>query len=536
MRYGVIFGLLAASALVPARATDDRAATTIPRAASGPNVIVFMADDLDTRSLDDLLAAGLMPNLAARIIERGVTFTRSYVSMPYCCPSRATYFKGQYPHNTGIVNNKLLMPDGKLQWALAGFDDSVTLATRLRALGYTTAHVGKYLNGYGSDAALAQQYPAFDPRYVPPGWSHWRALIDFTTYCVYNYRINIDGVPTTYLRPPGQTEDSETYQTHVLADMAEAFVLEHVGDAAPFYLEVMPLAPHAENCDDAYGGQPPDADSFESRIRPAPEDGDVPVPVFSPAPSYNEDLADKPNWAAGISPLTPEDDANLAEQYRQRLRSMLAVDRLIGRVTAALGARIDETTLIFTSDNGWYNGEHRLGGKGYPYLESTRVPLYIALPGGSARATRGNLVLNNDLAPTILDIVRRGYPEKPFDGRSLVPLLLDPAPPGWVDRSQVLIEYSRSEAHPGHDTRPTFSALRGENWMYVESYDGLYYLPEPPELIGLELYDIVRDPAEMNSLMHFPEDARLPKLGALLDSLKGCSRNACRQLENRMIR
>jgi hypothetical protein len=68
------------------------------------------------------------------------------------------------------------------------FDDSVTIATRLRSLGYTTGHVGKYLNGYGSDPTLVSIAPAFDPHYVPPGWSHWRALVDHTTYCVYNYR------------------------------------------------------------------------------------------------------------------------------------------------------------------------------------------------------------------------------------------------------------------------------------------------------------------------------------------------------------
>ena len=71
--------------------------------------------------------------------------------------------------------------------------------------------------------------------------------------------------------------------------------------------------------------------------------------------------------------------------------------------------------------------------------------------------------------------------------------------------------------------------------MYVESYDGLYY-QGPPELIGLEFYDIVNDPAEMNSLMHFPQDARHPRFGRWLDSMKGCSRDRCKRLENRIMR
>ena len=499
---------------------------------AAPNIVVVMVDDLDVRSLDDLLSAGLMPNLSQHVIDRGVKFSESYVTTPVCCPSRATFLSGQYSHNNGIVSNKVVLPGAGLQWAAGAFDDAVTLATRLQQTGYTTGHVGKYLNGYGSDAALGTVSPAFDPHYVPPGWSYWRGLVDFSTYCTYNYTINGDGVLTQYLRPPEQTDSSTLYQTNVLADLAESFIVDHRDDAAPFYLEVMPLAPHAEQCEDAYGGPSPGQDSFEIRIRPAPEDATTVVPSFVPRLAYDEDVSDKPSWLSTTPMLTATDLDNIGQQYQQRLRAMLSVDRMLGRIVAALGPRIDNTVLIFTSDNGWLYGEHRRSGKIYAYSEASRVPLYIAMPGAVAPTLRSSLVLNNDLAPTIMDMAAPGYSEPQFDGRSLAPLILEPQPPGWTERSQFLIEYSRSVSDPSQGTHPTYRALRSRTRMYVESYDGVYWSTRAPKLIGLELYDLVSDPSEMNSLLHYPEDPVDSESAARLDELVGCAGSACRQYED----
>jgi arylsulfatase A-like enzyme len=494
-----------------------------------PNIVVLMLDDLDTRSLDDLLNAGLMPNLQSQVIDRGIAFDEAYVSTPLCCPSRATFFKGQYPHNTGIVTNKLLVPGAGLQMAVSRFDDSVTIATRLQSLGYTTGHVGKYLNGYGSDANLADIAPAFDPHYVPPGWSHWRALVDDSTYCMYNYRINADGSLSRYQRPPGQTEDSATYQTNVLAGFAESFVLEHRDDVAPFYLEVMPVAPHAETCDDAYGGPAPHQDTFDVRIRPDPVDKNVPLPEFVPGPAYDEDLADKPSWISATPSLTAEDLASIGEQYQHRLRAMLSVDRMLGRIVAALGPRLDDTVIVVVSDNGWFYGEHRASGKIYAYTESARVPLYIVAPDVQP-GRQSRFALNNDLAPTLLDLASPGYGDAVFDGRSLVPIMRGEEPPAWAERAQFLIEYSRSDSSAYK--HPTYRALRSKAQLYIESYGGVYFSPTPPPLIGLELYDLAADPKEMTSLLHYPENGRDPVLAPRLDLLSGCAGASCRQYEN----
>src|SRR4029077_16124017 len=125
------------------------------------------------------------------------------------------------------------------------------------------------------------------------------------------------------------------------------------------------------------------------------------------------------SWLSGCAALTPDDFNNLVVQYRQRMQAMLSVDDLVRRIVAALGPDLDHTMLVFTSDNGWLYGEHRASGKIYAYEESSGVPLYVALPPTNAAQSSAALVLNNDLAPTLLDLASPGYSDSRFDGRSL---------------------------------------------------------------------------------------------------------------------
>ena len=500
---------------------------------TGPNFVVVMVDDLDSRSLNDLLGAGLMPNLQAYFIDRGVTFTENYATDPFCCPSRATFFAGQYAHNHGIVNNNLVYSGVGQQRAVGQFNDTNTLPTKLQALGYTTAYFGKYLNGYGIDPSLVWLSPAFDPAYVPPGWTSWNALVDLTTYCVYNFTISHNGNTQRYLRPVGQTEDSATYQTNVLADLAEAYVSDHKDDAAPFFLNMMTLTPHGERCNDAYDGNPPPGggeDGFGLRIRPAPEDKNTSVPAFVPTPAYDEDLADKPDWLDSVPPLTATDLEDVAEQYTFRLRAMLSVDRMLGRIVNALGDHLDDTVLVFTSDNGWLYGEHRRSGKIYAYRESSLVPFYVAGPGVTP-GVRPNLVVNNDILPTLLDMASPGYVDASADGRSIVPILREAQPPGWTERKRVLIEFGRTVDDAGHALWPTYFALQTPTQSYIESYEATWYTPSP-SLDGVELYDRIADPHQMNSLLHYPENSPDPTLGPLLNQLKTCAGETCRQFED----
>src|SRR5688572_28974363 len=134
------------------------ATAAVALAQSQPNIVFLMMDDLDAAAWTDALKNGYLPNIRKEVIATGTTFDETFVSLSWCCPSRATALTGQFPHNHGVIRN-----DGQ-QGGFAHFNDTSTLAVWLRDAGYRTGLVGKYLNGY------------LDPTYVPPGWESWKAL------------------------------------------------------------------------------------------------------------------------------------------------------------------------------------------------------------------------------------------------------------------------------------------------------------------------------------------------------------------------
>jgi arylsulfatase A-like enzyme len=142
-----VVGIAAATAWMLMASGSGRGArvgvAAVPSAAARPNVVVVMADDLDSRSYGRLLRLGLLPSVETALVERGVTFRNSFVTNPLCCPSRATFLTGQYSHNNRVLSNA--PPNG----GVLRLDDRSTLATWLRAAGYRTSMVGKYLNYYG---------------------------------------------------------------------------------------------------------------------------------------------------------------------------------------------------------------------------------------------------------------------------------------------------------------------------------------------------------------------------------------------------
>lgn len=228
-----------------------------------------MADDLDVHTVEALLAMGFLPNLQTYVVGRGVRFAQSFVSNSLCCPSRSTYLSGRYSHNHGVLRTNA--PNGSVTAFTDPnpFDpfplgDRSTVATWLRAAGYRTAHVGKYLNGYGSFAMAAATSP-LNPHYVPPGWNRWEALIDPSTYDVYGYwmsmyddLIHVDrrgrlrppcpAPGASVDRPPHCEPGKNYYQTTFLAERAASVILEAkiFFPTQPLFLTVTPLAPHVE--------------------------------------------------------------------------------------------------------------------------------------------------------------------------------------------------------------------------------------------------------------------------------------------------
>jgi arylsulfatase A-like enzyme len=507
-----------------------------PAGAAAPrlNVVVIMADDLDVHALDTMVALGRMPAFKANFLDSGIRFTQSFVTNALCCPSRATFLTGQYSHNHGALSNT--RPNG----GVTRLRDESTLATWLDEAGYRTGYIGKYLNGYGLNWVNVPDspLPQHDPRYRPPGWDDWQGLVDPTTYRVYNYVISDNGTLVRYGRR------RQDYQTDVLAERAASFITRTPG---PFFLAVNPLAPHIEvEGVQTYRWR----NSWQWAIRPAPRHEDSVTVGLLPAlkPSFNEpDLSDKPVWRPQLdaedlagAPGTPR--GGLLAQYRSRLASLRAVDDLIQRVFRALRitGRLANTVVIFTSDNGYLYGEHRLSGKLAAYEESIRVPLYVHVPWSAQPRTVDRLVTNADLAPTIAELAG-AVPALPVDGRSFAPLLHGETPADW--RRRFLVEHWWNDSV--YDM-PTFAAVRTgpedgptADTLYVEYYDQNYGqavddVPDP--VMFRELYDLQADPFQLDSLhREAARTAQMETLSHLLAGLRTCGsasgQTACREVE-----
>jgi arylsulfatase A-like enzyme len=230
---------------------------------------------------------------------------------------------------------------------------------------------------------------------------------------------------------------------------------------------------------------------------------------FPRVPSLNEaDVSDKPRTLQE-TPLTDEHISCFEEMFHARLESMLAVDDMIGSIVTALDQNNeDNTILIFTSDNGYLLGEHRLHGKQYVYEESIRLPLYVRIPGVSQN-TIDKLVINNDLAPTLLEYAK-AKPSAGFkiDGRSLVPLIQDPTIQ-W--RNGFLIEDN------------LYNAIRTEDYVYAVRHTG-----------DKEVYDLISDPYQLENLAGRSSwESKIDALDEWRIALAECSGEDCKILEDR---
>jgi arylsulfatase A-like enzyme len=484
------------------------------------NVILVLTDDL---ALEDVNEQALenMPNLRS-LMEEGTTFDNAFVTNSLCCPSRASILRGQYTHNHQILSND--PPRGGFQkFRFLGHEDS-TMATWVKEQGYRTAFFGKYLNGYKET-------------HTPPGWDEWYAL----TGNYLSHTFNENGHLVNY-------EPESYYDTDVISDKASDYITRTAGADPPFFTADRPFlmwigtkAPH----------QP---------AIPAPRDEKVYPAVSLPhPPSFDEkDVSDKPTWVSDNPSLSLEQKKYMEELHRKRLQSMLAVDDMIGDLVGALhdSGELDNTYIVFTSDNGFHLGQHRLGaGKWTPYEEDIRVPLIVRGPGVPEGETLHHMVLNNDLAPTFADLAGAETPSF-VDGRSIEPLLTDEPTPleDWRKRFVIESVAERSRVpHPPFITestvvplltgdplpsnwrrtsaasaqlseewgRPWLKALRTKNYLYVDYKTGEH-----------ELYDLREDPYELHNEYATAPPELTQRLEAQLDALRQCSAAECRAAED----
>jgi len=437
-----------------------------------PNIVFILADDLDLRT------TAMMPRLPALIGQHGRTFDRAYVTQSLCAPSRASILTGQFPHNHRVLDNA--GPDGGFGAFRRGPEAS-TIATWLRAAGYRTALVGKYMNGYPTAAT---------PDYIAPGWDEWRAQeTDLTADRYINYFLNENGTVNQF----GTRE--EEYETDVLTNRAVTFIERSVQDHKPFFLYLAPDAPHLPAI-------------------PAPRHATMMNGTEAPrVPSFNEgDVSDKPAFVRNATLMTPAEIRKLDRTETARLRTMLAVEDMLSDVLTVLAANqvLDETYVFFMSDNGLMLGEHRLvTTKDVAYEEAIRVPL-IAMGPGIAAATHDeeHFVLNVDIAPTLAELAGVTVPDT-VDGRSMVRLLRGESVTDWRrDAVSESISY----------TGGLSAVLRTPQYAYTEIESG-----------ERELYDMRNDPYQVSSLHRSADPALLATLSARLAQITGCRRATCRQ-------
>ena len=458
---------VAAGAITLASGGDDSAPPRAEAPVEAPNLLVVMTDD---QSLGSFTPA-VMPRTRKLFADGGTIFEQAIASPPLCCPSRAGFLTGRYAHSHGVVENDVGYG------TMTGRDQ--TLPVALRAGGYRTAMVGKFLNGY---ERVAGAEPA-------PGFDRWYSIFGPANY--FDFEVS-DG---------GEVRDVARYSTADLTREAIEITADAGRDDVPFFIWLAYNAPHTvppgspAPCD-GLAAQPPSPQAFE-RFAEAP----LPTPA-----SFDErDISDKPSLAGGPGPLRRGQIEALRQAWRCALTALRSVDGHLGLLVSSLRAtgQLENTVVVYLSDNGHYYGEHRLTDeKRLPLEPALRIPMAIRVGGEVQSAAQpravSELVSQVDLAPTLLDFasVEPCPPNSdcaPMDGRSLRPLL--EGGKAWP----------RDRAIPlALDEGWTYRAIRTPDELYLELDASRWRRFGSP---AVELYDLSRDPHQLRNVATLPGKA-----------------------------
>jgi N-acetylglucosamine-6-sulfatase len=387
--------------------------------------------------------------------------------------------RGQYPHNHDILYNAPPL-GGEWKFRNSGRDKS-TIATWLNDAGYQTKYIGRYIKGY-------------DGLYKPPGWDEWYVIMgDFFT---------LSDPTTAKVNDNGQETTLGGNSTDVFADKSSDFIRRSSANPEPFFVMVGTNAPHT----------PPE-------VATRHQDQFTTTPLPKP-PNFNEaDVSDKPAWVRKYPLRTQQDFDIFEKEYRNRLRSMLAVEDLLRKTITTLQetGELNNTYIFFTSDNGFHMGHHRFWmDKKTPYEEDIGVPLMVRGPGVPAGAVRNQLVINNDFAPTIAELAGASTPSF-VDGKSFAPLLSSSPPSSW---RTAFLEEGYIPPEDGFPV-PPHKSVHTQQYMFTEYDTG-----------ERELYDLSADPYQLQSISRTANSEQLySTLGNRLNALRACSGEGCRSAE-----
>ncbi len=512
---------LALSLCVLLRGTSEAEARRADARNARPDVLVIQTDDQTKAALRAMrrVPGGkprrVMPNTLRLMAGQGAEFTNYYVSNPTCTPSRASLLSGRYSHNNRLTRNSG-ESGGWLGYRALPIRKT-NLATVLQDSGYRTVHLGKFLNQYAS-------------KEIPPGWSGWLSdFLDYSTRSYYGYELNDGGRirgpigPKRYSSRRSRDHGScSTLRSHCLyhTDLITRAALKVLPrkKRRPLYMQIDFHAPHVDEIDPA--GPEPAARHYGSARGTA-----LPRP-----PNFNErSVGDKPKIVRRVMRRSsPAEMKTLRIAYQKTLESLRSVDESVGRIVRGLrrSGRLKNTYIFFVSDNGFFNGEHRIrSSKFLAYEEATSVPLLVRGPGVRKGIRIGEPAANIDLAPTILKLTGNTGRMK-VDGRSFSgywkrkrkasrrPILLESAA-GIPLRRQ-----SRERNLNGRLAGMPWIGLRVGPWKYVRYGRGGQ----------TELYDLHKDPYELRNLGRRRGHRKLKRyMARSLRKLEECAGPECRR-------
>ena len=509
------------------------------KAAGQPNFVIVQTDDQPIGRFhgtwQDLSGREhqIMPYTMGMLRDQGIEFTDYMTPFPLCAPSRASLLSGQYAHNSGVVRI------GGERGGWAGYQNNPVmgenLAVWLQRAGYRTSHFGKFMNFYGGVDSNPEQV-------VPPGWDRWYTdATDNSTREGYGYTLNVDGAIAGpfgwggYGDQNGRDPVGCPLRTDVVCNYHEDSIsqqaVSEIANAGrqPFYVQVDYHTPHGDS-------RPP--------IGPEPPVRYVDTAIRTPMPrppGFDEtNINDKP-LIVRTARLTSGEKNQIAIENQKSIEALRAVDDGVRDIVNELKQRniLKNTYFIFTSDNGYFVGEHRFSrGKLLPYEPALRVPMVIRGPGIRKGTASVEPMANQDIAPTLMALAG-SRPGRGVDGRSMIPYWKNPKK---KSRRPILISSYQLSTHliPGDyppDTPDPVqvknrkggqASAKAANQNYVGIRLGPYKYVEYESGDG-ELYVLSRDPAEQYNRYGNPRYARIQRyLDGQLEILRGCKGSSCR--------